>query len=322
MKGMTGRRDNDKPQHPLPTAAHWKAISLACLLALPATGVFAVAAKASQLIARDATNVALAVNSNGEALVTYREAGTTHHVLGWGAINANPPSRDARQVKLQLDYSGGWRSRHQQVWDGFVSACQRYDGPPLHWLVTACKAPDGSYWALQAWQRSLPDLGLTPATPIERSWDLRLSHWTVDTPKLWISADWAYRRYHHLFGSFVYAGYGVYGFRATPSGAPLDDFGRNLYVDTFNSAYGPGWKRENSFLTHPSGGTFCYGFYPHGHQPTGTGSRYRATIIGPGVTPDAYWEAPAPGPYNPPLERQAGALQASLFTNDKSCRPL
>jgi len=41
---------------------------------------------------------------------------------------------------------------------------------------------------------------------------------------------------------------------------PLDSYGRNVFVDTFGSAYGPGWKRENSFLTHGPGGAFCYGF--------------------------------------------------------------
>ena len=87
----------------------------------------------------------------------------------------------------------------------------------------------------------------------------------------------------------------MHGFRSTAGGNPLDTFGRNLYVDTFNSAYGPGWKRENSFLMHKGTGTFCYGFYPHGSHPIGKGERYRATIIGPGVTPDVMWQGNALG---------------------------
>ena len=137
--------------------------------------------------------------------------------------------------------------------------------------------------------------------------------------------DWAYRqRFDHLFGSFIYAGYGVYGFASTRLGNPLDDFGRNLYVDTFDSAYGPGWRRENSFLTHRPGGAFCYGFYPNQNgmrRPSGRGTHYRATIIGPGVTPDAYWEGPSPGPYNATLDPQAHDLQRSLFQNDTNCTP-
>ena len=31
------------------------------------------------------------------------------------------------------------------------------------------------------------------------------------------------------------------------------------------SAYGSGWRRENSFLSHHGTGAFCYGFYPHGN---------------------------------------------------------
>ena len=54
---------------------------------------------------------------------------------------------------------------------------------------------------------------------------------------------------------FTYQGLPVYGFSHKLSGEPLDDYGRNIYLDTFNSAYGPGWRRENGFLTHnPTGG--------------------------------------------------------------------
>ena len=88
---------------------------------------------------------------------------------------------------------------------------------------------------------------------------------------------------------------------------PLDSFGRNLYVDTLNSAYGSGWKRENSFLTQKRTGAFCYGFFPHGSRPIGKGARYRATIIGPGVTPDIFWESKAPGAYNAALDLVANA---------------
>ena len=85
------------------------------------------------------------------------------------------------------------------------------------------------------------------------------------------------------------------GSRRPSSGQPLDSFGRNLYLDTFDSAYGTGWKRENSFLTHKGDGVFCYSVNPHPGHPAGTGTEYRATIMGPGVTPDVMWTGPAPG---------------------------
>ena len=65
----------------------------------------------------------------------------------------------------------------------------------------------------------------------------------------------------------------VYGFRSTPTGVPLDSHGRNIYLDTLNSAYGPGWRRENSFLSHRPTGVFCYGLYRHGGRPPGAGER-------------------------------------------------
>jgi hypothetical protein len=308
-----------------PALAERRLLATICALAagfltLPATSF------ASQLITRDATNVSLAVNGNGQALVTYRQGGKTLHVLAWGALNARTPSPSERQYAFKLDYSGGWGSQHRLVWRGFTNACRPYDGPPLNWIVATCKAQDGSYWALQRWQRNLPDVGLTPTTAAARAWDLRLSHWDGELPKLNISLDWSYsEHYIHLFGSFIYAGSGVYGFHSTSSGNPLDTFGRNLYLDTYDSAYGPGWRRENSFLTHGTGGTFCYGFYPHQNgtsRPSGEGTRYRATIIGPGVTPDAYWQGPAPGPYNQALDQQALDLQRVLFVHDSACKPL
>ena len=55
---------------------------------------------------------------------------------------------------------------------------------------------------------------------------------------------------------------------------------------------------------HKGTGTFCYGFYPHGSHPTGKGERYRATIIGPGVTPDVMWQGNALGAYDASLDQQ------------------
>ncbi len=115
--------------------------------------------------------------------------------------------------------------------------------------MTACTAPDGSYWAVQSWQRMLPNYGLA-ASPAQAVWELRLSHWSGPLPELTVNLNWAYKKFHHIFGEFTYLGKPVYGFKSTPQGNPLDTFGRNLYVDTFDSAYGPGWKRENSFLMH------------------------------------------------------------------------
>jgi hypothetical protein len=279
--------------------------------------IVAPAASASQLVDRNATAVHLATNRNGEALITYRADGTLKHVLAWGAVNAIAPNRTRPQVKLKLDYSGGYGKYHRDYWKTFNNVCQPYDGPALAWSVTACRSTDGSYWALQAWQRGLPDYGLRPSSR-QAAWELRLSHWTGELPLLVVHTDWAYHRYDHLFGTLTYGGAPEFGFRSTSSGEPLDTFGRNIYLDTFDSSYGAGWKRENSFLTHTGTGAFCYGFFSHGARPIGKGVRYRATVIGPGVTPDAYWEGSALGGYDKQIDLVANDEIRSL--GDGQCK--
>jgi hypothetical protein len=275
-------------------------------------------ASASQLIDRNAKDVRLAVNAKGEALITFNDAGKAKHVLAWGAINAVAPTRAHAQVAFKLDYAGGWGRYHKLYYKTFGTQCGAYDGPPLAWEVTACKAPDGSYWALQSWQRMLPNYGVTPDAS-SSVWELRLSHWTGDLPTLTISTDWAWHQWDHLFGTFSYDDSPVFGFRSTPGGNPLDTFGRNIYVDTFDSTYGKGWQRENSFLTHTNTGVFCYSFNPHGSHPSGKGTKYRATVEGPGVTPDVMWEGSSPGAYVKDVDLQANDAIAQL--GDRQCKP-
>jgi hypothetical protein len=254
-------------------------------------------ASASQLVDRNATAIKLEVNSKGEALLTYKAHGEQKHVLAWGAVNAIAPTKSRQQLAFKLDYAGGWGKYHSDYWKTFKNSCGAYDGPKLAWLVTGCTASDGSFWALQAWQRMLPNYGVA-ASPAQTVWELRLSHWTGELPVLTIDTDWAWHQWDHLFGTFTYNGQAVYGFKATPGGNPLDTFGRNIYVDTYNSVYGSGWKRENSFLTHTNTGVFCYSVNPHGSHPSGKGTQYRATVEGPGVTPDVMWQGASPGAYD------------------------
>lgn len=283
-------------------------------LALAAAIAFAGGAPAdgfgSELVDRDTRYHSLNVNGAGQALVTWRAGGRTRHVVAWGAINARHPSTGVPQVSFRLDY--GRRSIP-------AARCGRYDGPPLAWLVGACKAADGSYWALQRWQRLKANYGGERG-----SWELRLSHWTAPLARLSVWTDWAYRRYDHLYGTYTYGGRPVHGFRTTAQGSPLDAYGRNVYLDTLGSRYGRAWRRENSFLAQRPTGAFCYGLYPHGARPAGKGRRYRMTVIGPGVTPDVMWEGPAPGPFDRGRETNANIHQRTVFAGGGgpgSCRP-
>jgi hypothetical protein len=289
---------------------------LALSLALVAS-FFAATANASELIDRNAQGIAFEVNSKGEALLTYSADGKRKHVLAWGGLNAIAPTRSRPQVSFELDYSGGYGKYKQDYWKTFKSSCGAYDGPPLAWKVSACKATDGSYWALQSWQRMLPNYGLA-ASPAQSVWELRLSHWTGDLPVLTIDTDWAWHQWDHLFGTYTYAENPVFGYRSTSAGVPLDTFGRNIYVDTFDSRYGKGWKRENSFLAHTNTGAFCYSFNPHGSHPSGKGTQYRATVQGPGVTPDVMWQGASPGTYDKALDLEKNGLISQL--HDRQCK--
>jgi hypothetical protein len=311
-----------------------------CLAAsLAAAGV----ASASQLIDRNAQNVRLEVNSKEEALLSYTAGGKQRHVLVWGAVDARQSSQGGHQVRFQLDYSGGWGKYHHRYaayWKTFKNACRAYDGPALAFFVAGCKAPDGSYWALQSWQTPLPDLGFAPWLPQLSAYELHISHWTGPLAQLQVWTDWIYGgRFHDLFGKATYLGQPIYGFHTTNYGAPLDGFGRLIYLDTLNApAYGSGWRRENSFVTHNPTGVFCYGFYTfdptHGgyiHPPgltsvrgPGVGTEYRITMEGPGVTPDVTTTIADPGNYDPSdpakvaYERQQNALLDTF--GDKLCR--
>ena len=250
----------------------------------------------------------LQADAQGRALISFRSEGQSRQLLAWGAVNARPPSQAVPQVAFQLRYGGSIGS----------NVCGGYRGPPLAWKVVACTTPDGTHWALQAWQRMLPNYGVAP-TGDRAAWELRLSHWSGPLAQLEIWTDWSYRRFHHLYGRLTYRGGGVFGFRSTRFGVPLDTYGRNIFVDTFGSSYGAGWQRENSFLSHKPTGGFCYGFYPHGAHPVGAGRKYRATVIGPGVTPDVMWEGRAPGPYNAAGDAEANAAQRAVLGPDPRC---
>ena len=231
--------------------------------------------------------------------------------------------RDVLKAKIAAAYAklASLRAAATNYWQTFT--CPKYDGPPLADLVTACKAPDGSYWAVQSWDRDLPDYGVRPNVA-QSQMEVHLAHWTGDLPVLDVHVDWAYGgQWNHLWGTYTYNGAGVHGFHSTAAGVPLDTFGRNLYVDTYGSQYGPGWQRENSFLMHGPGGSWCYSVNPHTVNgttyPAGTGSQYRLTILGPGVTPDVSVTVDAPGPYDKAAQAPDNAALTAL--GDPKCVP-
>ena len=120
-------------------------------------------------------------------------------------------------------------------------------------------------------------------------------------PVLEAFVNWTYgMQFQGVFGRLSYLGQPVFGFSSSSTGNPRDRYSRNVYIDTLDSAYGPGWRRESGILTHQNTGTFCHSFVPGQRpfagypsqepRPAAPGSRYRVSVMGPGVTPVLMWE--------------------------------
>jgi hypothetical protein len=280
-----------------PTRRRRIAVATAALLA--ACTAAAQPSPASMIVDRDTSGATLEIDRTGKtALVTYRTPdGTVHHVLYWGAVNWG--------LKFARDYSGGWGSHHAD-WQTFADACRPYTGPALDLAVAACDAPDGSYWALQDWPRLWRNYGGRSAKT-----ELHVSHWTGDIGTLDVRTDWGYHgRFQHLYGTFTFHGIPVFGVHHTLQGVPLDALGRNIYLDYHANGV---WQRENSFLTHPVTGGFCYLFGHHAHR-IGNGDAYRATVMGPGVTPIVRLQFAPPPPYDPATDAAANADEAQMLS--------
>ena len=232
-------------------------------------------------------------------------------------------------MQFRFDYTGGANKDGRQSWKSFRNMCRPYDGPSLVWPVAACKAPDGSYWALQRWQRLLPMRGVAAFRPGQDAFELHISHWTGALPVLEVSPNWTYNgRWQGLFGRLTYQSRPVFGYR-TPSARKRDPNARYFYIDTFNSLYGAGWKHDAGKVAHSGNGAFCFSFVPqvtppgyplHVLRPAGTGERHRVTVMGPGVTPVIQWEGTALGAYDPGLDATFNALFDRIVgADDRAC---
>jgi len=282
------------------------------------------AAAASYIVARNVKHPTLEVNRVGYALVQYRARGKRRHVFLWGAVNgvANE-ALGGRQARFEYDTTGGWAAfGDAKRWKGFRDGCRPYDGPELPFFVAGCRAPDGSYWALQEWRRLAPVRGLPPFRPAQRARELHVSHWAGPLPRIEVWPNWTYGgRWQGFFGRLTYRSKPVYGSQSA-------GLGQYAYIDTFNSVYGRGWKHDTAIASHRPNGAFCYSFVPQSPPrgyPTrkrrgpGLGDRHRVSVVGPGVTPVVSWEGPRLGPYDPVGDAAINAVFDRVMTGDKVC---
>lgn len=225
--------------------------------------VFLLLLPSSEIVTRNSARTNLSVTSK-VAQVKWDDK----TMVASGAINARPPSESVPQVKFKRQYGATLRG-----------TCGKTK-LSLTLLEKICRASDGSYWALQRWQRLVPNYGGTTADE-----EIEISHWSGELPKF-EDVHWT-TKYDLpvLCGRFTYRAQGVYGFKSSSTGVPLDTYGRLIYVDAYNSDYGAGWRRVNSFLTHAPDGHWCYLFANH-KSGSGRGAmQYAITANGPGVTP-------------------------------------
>jgi hypothetical protein len=225
------------------------------------------AGSSSRILDRNTRSETIRI-SGDQADITWRGGVGTGRVSLSGAIDALHPldrnsdrRADRPQVKFRKDYSG------QSMRSG--GSCGRYTGPELPYVVAACTAADGTWWTLQRWERLKANSGGASA-PAE----LWPSHFTSVAQFEGVRTIGEY-----VVGRYTFRGRPVHGFRSTSYGVPLDGYGRNVYLDLYDSALGPGWHRENSFLAQMRDGRFRH------HLKSGKAARYRVCAIGPGVTP-------------------------------------
>ena len=162
-------------------------------------------------VGRNVVAPKLQVDGKGYALVTFKEGGKLKHVLFCGAVNAIPPKAGGKPTTFKIDYSGGWKTLKQREPTTRRSrTCAASAGTTGRRCRSRCspaRRADGSYWALQRWQRMLPNLGFAPWRPEQSVQELHISHWKGALPALTVKMNWAWGgQYEQLVGTYTYAG--------------------------------------------------------------------------------------------------------------------
>ena len=220
-------------------------------------------------------------------------------MLAWGAINALRTDSGVPQVRFKWDYAGGWgKYRNGKYWQTFRNACRPYDGPPLVYVVAACKAPDGTYWAVQAWQRRLPLRGIAPWLAAQSAYEFDVSHWSGELASSTVPRTGRTGSGDGIFGRLTYAGKPVHGFgdAVWQPARPLRPQRLHRHL---NSAYGPrlgsrvrhpAAPRERDVLPQLRAAAAVSPTIPISRFAPRPGRTFRVTVMGPGVTPIVQWE--------------------------------
>ena len=231
---------------------------------------------------------------------------------GVGAVDAVAPDPNVPQQQFKFDYTGGWGKYHKaDYWKRSRTCAGRTPGRRSSTPSPPARRPTAPTGRFRAGSASTPSAASArsfrstwPGSCISRTGRSRSRR--SRSPELDVRR--AVPRAVRPTPLRGQAGPRL----QDPDAEKSDRNARYVYIDTFNSAYGPGWRRDGAKVTHVPNGGFCYSFAPLARPPpgypsvptvSGQGERHRITAMGPGVTPDVQWEGAALGPYDPQAER-------------------
>ena len=203
------------------------------------------------------------------------------------------PSAGGRQVELKLDYSGGWGSTRKNVWKTLRNTCGPYTGPPLavarHGVHRARRQPLGAAVVAadaaelrRPAERDAGGLG-APALALDRRPPRAdRQHRTGPTGSTTTSSGRSSTTVRPCTASSRRRS----ATRSTVRPQPLR---RHVQLGVRRRA---GSARTASSCTRAPARS-ATGSTRTARTRSGKGERYRATIIGPGVTPDVMWQGDA-----------------------------
>ena len=136
-----------------------------------------------------------------------------------------------------------------------------------------------------------------PAT--RGAWELRLSHWTGAAPRARTLDGLVLPSLPPSLRRLTYRDKGVFGFRVDTVRRPArhvrpEHLRRHLRLRRTDRLE----AREQLPDPRPRRGLLLRLLPARSRTGSATGTRYRATVIGPGVTPDVMWQGPAPGAFD------------------------
>lgn len=227
-------------------------------------------ATAALRIDSDTSHASLIVDASGDAQISYTSRGAARTVLVSGS---------------SVQYGG----------DGLQQApgAVRVQ-PTVPFALVQFSLPNGLQVALQRVRRT-GQFGVVGPP------ELYLARWRDAPTQLTLTVSGG-----RLCGTVTYHGQAVYGGPHTPQGNPLDDLGRNVYLDALRPA---GWYRMLGVLARPRGFALAI-------TPDRQGSRYRALVVGPNVGGDLAPIASATTPLQPPANPPACPFAPGTYAGE------